>query len=155
MMTDRDLARHQRYMRVCIGLARRALETHDTPVGSIVVLDDEIVGEGVEAVRAWSDVTAHAEIVAVRRASSRLGSVDLIGCTVYTTVEPCVMCAYALRLARIAMVVAGARSSQVERSVDGCRILSAPDILPDRTPPVLVRDVLAGECAAVLAHRSQ
>src|SRR5689334_1634155 len=86
---------HERYMRRCIELARRALDTGDAPVGALVVADDRIVAEGIEGVRARSDVTAHAEIEALRAASKGLGTLNLTGCTLYTSVEPCVMCAYA------------------------------------------------------------
>lgn len=108
-MSD-ERSRHERYMRRCIELAHRALATGDPPVGALVVIDERVVGEGVEGVKARRDVTAHAEIEALRSACERLGSVDLTGCTLYTSVEPCMMCAYAIRLARIGVVVTGARS---------------------------------------------
>lgn len=69
------------------------------------------------------DVTAHAEIEAVRAASKRLGSRDLTGCTLYTSVEPCLMCAYALRLARVSTVVTGASPGGAEAGSNGCALL--------------------------------
>jgi tRNA(adenine34) deaminase len=117
-------------MRRCIELARKALETDDTPVGSLVVREGEIIGEGIEAVIARCDVTAHAEIEAVRAASERLGSRDLTGCTLYTSVEPCLMCAYALKLARVSMVVTGARPGGAETGLNGCALLADPCVLP-------------------------
>jgi tRNA(adenine34) deaminase len=145
--------RHERYMRLCIELARRALESHDTPVGSLVVRAGNIIAEGVEAVRGRGDVTAHAEIEAIRAATGRTGSLDLTGCTLYTTVEPCVMCAYALRLARVSAVVTGTRSTDTDTALSGCAVLADAQVLPGRTPPLLVRDVLATECRAVLMER--
>ena len=103
-----DAATHERYMGRCIELARGALATNDAPVGAVVVSEEQIVGEGVEGVKAHSDVTAHAEIAALRAACRRLGTLDLSGCTLYTSVEPCVMCALSIRLARVAAVVTGA-----------------------------------------------
>jgi tRNA(adenine34) deaminase len=140
-------------MRLCIELARRALDTHDTPVGSLVVRGGHIIAEGVEAVRGRCDVTAHAEIEAVRAATGRSGSLDLTGCTLYTTVEPCVMCAYAVRLARVSAVVTGTRSGDSESALGGCAVLVDASVLPGRTPPLLVRDVLAAECRTVLMER--
>ena len=146
--------RHERYMRLCIELARRALASHDTPVGSLVVRAGNIIAEGVEAVRARGDVTAHAEIEAVRAATERTGSLDLTGCTLYTTVEPCVMCAYALRLARVSAVVTGTRSADLESALSGYAVLADAHVLPGRTPPLLVRNVLAVECRAVMERRT-
>ena len=80
-------------MRRCIELARQAIESGDTPVGSLIVGDDELVSEGVEAVRARQDATAHAEMEALRTAFVRRRSRELTGCTLYTSVEPCIMSA--------------------------------------------------------------
>ena len=76
--------------------------------------------------RERGDVTAHAEIQALRGAFARRDSRDLTGCTLYTSVEPCVMCAYAIRLARVSVVVSGARSSDVSSTLNGQTVLSDP-----------------------------
>ena len=100
-------------------------------------------------------MTAHAEIEAVRAASERLGSPDLTGCTLYTSVEPCLMCAYALELARVSMVVTGARPGGAETGLNGCALLADPSVLPNRPAPLLVRDILACECLAVLMNHNR
>ena len=82
-------SQHERHMRRCIELARQAMEHGDSPVGSLIVDHDEIVSEGVEAVRARHDATAHAEMEALRTAFQRRRSRDLTGCTLYTSTEPC------------------------------------------------------------------
>jgi tRNA(adenine34) deaminase len=143
---------HEGYIRVCLGLAQRARAHGDAAVGAVVVRGDQIVGEGVEAVRARSDVTAHAEIEALRGASARMRSLDLTGCTLYTSVDPCVMCAYAIRLARISMVVSGTAPLSEPAVLDGWMILADPGILPGRPRPAIVRNVLADECRAVLTE---
>lgn len=130
-------------------MARRALVTGDAPVGALVVLNERIVGEGIECVKGRRDVTGHAEVVAVRAACDLLESLDLTGCTLYTSVEPCVMCAYAIRLARLSRVVAGARSTDAAWALNGWRVLTDGDILPGRPPPSAIRDVLSRECNAV------
>jgi tRNA(adenine34) deaminase len=135
---------HEIHMRRCVELARLALATGDTPVGSVVVRAGVVVGEGIEAVRAQNDVTAHAEIQALRAASALVGSADLAGCTLYTTVEPCVMCAYAVRLARIALVVSGTRPRRTDGDMDGHDVRTNPRILPTRVPPAVVRDMTVG-----------
>lgn len=151
-MTDKT-AEHERYIRRCLELAQQAIATGDTPVGSLIVDDAGLVAEGVEAVRATEDVTAHAEIVALRAAFATRGARDLTGCTLYTSVEPCVMCAYAIRLARIRLVVSGARSGTAEnRVVDdvdsgdlitGFAVLTNAALLPRHPVPAIIRDVLA------------
>ena len=136
-------------MRRCIELARQAISSGDTPVGSLIVEGGELVAEGVEAVRARQDATAHAEMEALRTAFDRRGSRDLSGCTLYTSVEPCVMCAYAIRLARISVVVSGARGGDGAQAVCGHIVLTDADVAPNRPPPLVVRDVLAEECQRV------
>lgn len=137
---------HEFYIRRCIELARRAKDTGDVPVGAVVVCNGNIVGEGVEGVRAAKDVTAHAEIEALRAACARLDRLDLTGCTLYTSVAPCVMCAYAIRLARISTVIMGAKSSDAGGIVNGSTVLSDRDVLPDRPVPTVIEGVLSVEC---------
>jgi tRNA(adenine34) deaminase len=134
---------HEHFMRRCIELARLAQATGDAPVGSLVVRDGAVIAEGVESVKRRGDVTAHAEIEAIRLACEHIGSLDLSGCTLYTSVEPCPMCAYAIRLARVGGVVAGARSTNRDAAWDGWSLLANRDILPNRPPPALmIRDVI-------------
>ena len=136
-------------MRRCIELARQALVSGDSPVGSLIVDGDDLVSEGIEAVRARQDATAHAEMEALRTAFARRHSRDLRGCTLYTSAEPCVMCAYAIRLARISIVVCGARAADGERTVSGHFVLTDERVVPSRPPPSVIRDVLDQECRGV------
>jgi len=142
-------SQHERHMRRCIELARQAMEHGDSPVGSLIVDHDEIVSEGVEAVRARHDATAHAEMEALRTAFQRRRSRDLTGCTLYTSVEPCIMCAYAIRLARISVVVCGARGGDAAQAISGHIVLTDARVAPNRPSPVVVRDVLVRECRNV------
>lgn len=136
-------------MRRCIELARQANASGDTPVGSLIVDGDSLVSEGVEAVRARHDATAHAEMEALRAAFTSRGSCDLTGCTLYTSVEPCIMCAYAIRLARISVVVCGARGGDGAQPVSGYLVLTDAGVAPARPPPSVIRDVLLPECERV------
>ena len=139
-------SQHERHMRRCIELARQAIASGDTPVGSLILDGDQLVSEGVEAVRAGHDATAHAEMEALRTAFARRRSRDLTGCTLYTSVEPCIMCAYAIRLARISVVVCGARGGDGGQAVSGHIVLTDERVAPDRPPPFVIRDVLVQEC---------
>src|SRR5262245_1347356 len=142
-------SQHERHMRRCIELAREALAGGDAPVGSLIVHGNELVSEGVEAVRARLDATAHAEMEALRTAFARRGSRDLTGCTLYTSVEPCIMCAYAIRLARISVVVCGARGDDGGQTVSGHIVLTDERVAPNHPPPLVIRDVLMQECQSV------
>lgn len=152
-MSEINESLHKHFMLRCIELARVALERGDSPVGSLVVRENLIVAEGVEAVRARGDVTAHAEIEAVRAACQQTGSLNLTGCTLYTSVEPCVMCAYVIRQCRISAVVMGARTIRTAVAVAPSLVLNDPDIAHGSPPPLLIRGVLGEECLALLTKR--
>jgi len=95
-------------MGMALEAAQGALETGDIPVGAVVVREGAVIATGCNRREADADPTAHAEIVAMREAARLLGEWRLTGCTVYVTLEPCVMCAGAMLQARIARCVVGA-----------------------------------------------
>ena len=103
-------ASDERWMRRALALAERAQrEDDEIPVGAVIVdASGQVIGEGWNRNIAEHDPSAHAEIVAMRRAGQALGNHRLIGCTLYITLEPCAMCAMAIVHARIARVVFGA-----------------------------------------------
>jgi tRNA(adenine34) deaminase len=96
------------YMEVALRLAERAASLGEVPVGAVVVQGDKTLGEGFNQPIVAHDPTAHAEIMAMRNAGSTLGNYRLEHCTLYVTLEPCVMCMGALLNARIARLVFGA-----------------------------------------------
>jgi tRNA(adenine34) deaminase len=100
--TDED------YMREALALARKAEAEGEVPVGAVVVCGGEIVGRGHNHPIGAHDPTAHAEVAALRNAAAHLGNYRLGGCTLYVTLEPCVMCVGAMIHARVARVVYGA-----------------------------------------------
>ena len=116
------------FMRRCLELAIEACDRGDAPVGSIIVRNGlEIAAEG-ERVDSSRDLAAHAELEAVRSACRVVGSFDLTGCVLYTTVEPCFLCAYSIRETRIARVVYGAPAAGVGGVTSAHPILTADDI---------------------------
>jgi tRNA(adenine34) deaminase len=98
----------ERFMRDALASARRALGHGDVPVGAAVVKGGIVIARGRNAREKNDDPTAHAEIVAIRRAAKKLGSWRLSECTLYVTLEPCAMCAGAMVLARLPRLVYGA-----------------------------------------------
>jgi tRNA(adenine34) deaminase len=96
------------YMGEALREARRAGEAGEIPVGAVVVSGDDIIGRAHNQTELLHDVTAHAEILAISAATEHLGAKYLTGCTLYVTLEPCVMCAGALGWAQVARIVYGA-----------------------------------------------
>lgn len=108
MFTDED------YMKMALQEAQYALEKNEVPVGAIVVHNNtkKIIARTHNLTEMLNDVTAHAEIQAISSAAEALGGKYLIGCTLYITLEPCLMCAGALFWSQISKVVIGARDEQ-------------------------------------------
>jgi tRNA(adenine34) deaminase len=102
-----------RFMRIALGLAERAREQGEVPIGAVVVIDGEIAGEGCNSPISHSDPTAHAEMLALREAAAGIGNYRLIGATLYCTVEPCLMCLGAMLHSRIARLVYGVADPKV------------------------------------------
>jgi tRNA(adenine34) deaminase len=96
------------FMDGALAQARLALAAREVPIGAVVVADGRVIGEGFNQPIAAKDPTAHAEIVALRRAAIATGNYRLVGCTLYVTVEPCLMCVGAAFNARIDRLVYGA-----------------------------------------------
>lgn len=122
--------------------------TSDVPVGAVVLsADGSVAGRGRNQCLAASDPTAHAEIVAIREAAETIGSWRLDGCTLVVTLEPCTMCAGAVRNARITRLVYGAADPRAGAAG------SVWDVVHDRRigPPVeVIGGVLAEECASLV-----
>jgi tRNA(adenine34) deaminase len=98
---------HERFMALALQQAERAYEEEEVPVGAVVVHEGRVVGRGYNQIERLSDPTAHAEILAITAAANTLGTRRLEGCTLYVTLEPCPMCAGAIVLARIPVLVFG------------------------------------------------
>lgn len=100
----------EQMMRRCLALATESSAQREYPFGAVVARNGEIIAEATNRVARDCDVTRHAEVVAMAEAQRRLGNTDLNGCTLYTNVEPCALCSYAIREARLARVVFALRS---------------------------------------------
>jgi tRNA(adenine34) deaminase len=97
------------HMQTALHCARNASDNNEVPVGALIVLNGSVISEGTNAPIGLCDPTAHAEIVAIRKAAQVLGNYRLTGSTLYVTIEPCSMCLGAIVHARISRVVFGAR----------------------------------------------
>jgi len=98
---------HEYFMKLALKEAVYAFEEDEVPIGAVVVCKNQVIGKGYNQVEKLTDVTAHAEMIALTAASNYLGSKFLGECEIYVTVEPCLMCATALRWARIGKIIYG------------------------------------------------
>lgn len=137
----------EKYMRMALDLAREAEAAGEVPVGAVVVLAGEIAGRGRNSPIERSDPTAHAEILALREACAAAGNYRLEGAILYTTLEPCVMCAGAMVTARIATVVFGARDLRFGGVRSKFRLADA-EVLNHRLE--IEEGVLGAECAELM-----
>ena len=96
-----------KYMKEALKEAQKSYNKEEIPVGAVIVKDGKIIGRGHNLKETKNDTTNHAEIIAIRKASKKLKSWRLTGCTMYVTLEPCTMCAGALIQARLDKVVIG------------------------------------------------
>ena len=118
---------HEHYMRLALREAARGARADEVPVGALLVAaDGEVISRAYNRPVGGCDPTAHAEVVALRRAARRLGNYRLPGLTLYVTLEPCAMCAGALVLARVARVVYGAADPKGGAARTLYRILEDP-----------------------------
>lgn len=143
------MAEDELYMRMALDLAREAEASGEVPVGAVVVLNDEVIGRGRNSPIALSDPTAHAEILALREASAAIANYRLEGATLYSTVEPCVMCAGALVAARVTRLVFGARDLRFGGVRSKFRLADS-ELLNHRLE--IVEGVLGGECAGQIQN---
>lgn len=115
-----------RYMELALKEARKAAERGEVPIGAVVVMDGEIVSSAGNRTRELNDVTAHAEILAIREASAKLNAERLTGADLYVTLEPCAMCAAAISFARIRRLYYGAEDEKGGGVDHGGRFYSQP-----------------------------
>lgn len=138
---------HESFMRLALDEAARAVSHGDVPIGAVVVLDDEVIASACNERELRSDPTAHAEVLALRAASERLGTWRLDGATLYVTLEPCPMCAGALVLARVQRLVYGAQDPKAGAAFSLYNIVQDPRLNHSLE---VVPDVLEQDCAAIL-----
>lgn len=132
----------QRFMKMALSEAKRAFDADEVPIGAVVVLNGMVIGRGYNLTERLHDVTAHAEIQAITASAETLGSKYLEGCTVYVTVEPCVMCAGAMYWAKIKRLVYGAPDDKYGYTK------VAPNALHPKTE--VESGVMAQECAKLM-----
>ena len=132
----------EKYMRMALAEARRAYEADEVPIGAVIVSRGQVIARGHNLTETLTDVTAHSEMQAITSATNMLGGKYLVDCTLYVTVEPCLMCAGALGWSQISRVVYGA--------ADDKRGYHTFCSNPFHRKTVVQGGVLADECAAIM-----
>ena len=144
-----DLQTDEKYMRMALEWAEKARELGEVPVGAVLVAaDGSLLAHGYNLRETGNDPLAHAEILAIKAASQRLGQWRLLGTTLYVTLEPCVMCAGALVQARVQRVVYGATDPKAGGTESLYQICSDPR-LNHRIE--LTSGVLQAKCSSILS----
>ncbi len=136
------------WMGVALREAGKAADRGEVPIGAVVVVDGVILAQGHNLRETQDDPTAHAELVAIRKAARKIGGWRLTGATLYVTLEPCIMCMGAILLARVAKVVYGCRDPK-GGAAGSLYDLSADRRLNHRVD--LVAGVREAECSAILS----
>ena len=135
------------FMRLALREAERARREREVPVGAIVVRDGRVIARAHNRPIHLKDPTAHAEVLALRRAARKVGNYRLSGCTLYVTIEPCAMCAGAIVQARLKRVVFGASDPKAGAGGSVLSVLNHPR-LNHRVE--VTEGVLGEDCAAIL-----
>ena len=133
----------EKFMRLALNEARKALNEQEVPIGAVVVADGAVVGRGHNLVETLSDPTAHAEMQAITAAANYLGGKYLDDCTLYVTVEPCIMCAGAIGWSQLKRIVYGAPDAKRGFSTFTSRT-------PFHPKSVVVSGVMEDECAEIM-----
>ena len=139
--------RDEYFMRLALREAERSIEHGDVPVGCVIAHDGEVVAAAPNERELRQDPTAHCEVLALREASSRLGTWRLTGASLYVTLEPCAMCAGAIVLARVPRVIYGAADPKAGAAGSVIDVLSEPRF---NHRPDVVGGLLAEESAELL-----
>lgn len=133
---------HEKYMKMALKQAQMAFDEGEIPVGAVVVHNDRVIAKAYNQVQRLNDPTAHAEMLAITAACNGLGAKYLQGCTLYVTLEPCTMCAGAIRWAQLSAIVFGAHDKKAGYAA------FTQSLFPSKTE--IVGGILEAECKQLM-----
>ena len=137
--------RDEFYMALALRQAEEAFDSDEVPVGAVIVCNGKVIGSGYNQTEALTDVTAHAEMIALTAAANNLGGKYLNQCTLYATVEPCIMCAGALGWSQIGRIVYGAADPK-----RGFTQFCSHGISPLHPKTIVTPGIMAEECSSLM-----
>lgn len=135
--------RHAYFMKMALKQAQIAFELGEIPVGAVIVHNDNIISKSYNQTQILKDPTAHAEMLCITSACNYLGSKYLTDCSLYVTLEPCSMCAGAIKWAQLSTIIWGASDAK-----SGYLAVSLPNIFPKKTK--LISGILEPECGSLM-----
>lgn len=142
------LTTDEKYMKEAIRQARKAWKLAEVPIGCVIVKEDRIIARGYNRRNTDKNTLAHAELLAIRKASRAVGDWRLEDCTMYITLEPCQMCAGAIVQARISRVVIGSRNPKAGCAGSILNLLNVPEF---NHQVELTEGILEAECSVMLS----
>lgn len=139
----------EKFMKAAIRQAKKAEQLEEVPIGCVIVFEDKIIARGYNRRNTDKNTLAHAELIAIKKASKKLGDWRLEGCTMYVTLEPCQMCAGAIVQARMDKVVIGSMNPKA-----GCAgsVLNLLQMSAFNHQTELEKGILEAECSAMLSN---
>lgn len=149
MVSLNRMTQDEKYMKEALKQAKAAGLLDEVPVGCVIVKDNKIIAKGYNKRETLKDPSAHAEIVAIRKAAKKLGDWQLVDCTIYVTIEPCIMCAGTIIQSRISKVVYGATDIRGGAFGTSINVLDAQNI---NHHPQIIGGVLKDECTGIIKN---
>ena len=138
---------HEHFMKLALKEASKARDIDEVPIGAIIVKDNKVIAKGHNVRESKLDPLGHAELVAIKKAAKKLGDWQLVGCDLYVTIEPCIMCSGAIIQSRIARVIYGADDIKGGGFGSSINVLDAKNI--NHTPEV-IKGVMKDECSRII-----
>lgn len=149
MVLNRFMDNDEKYMLEAIKEAYKAQALDEVPVGCVIVKDNIIIARGHNLREMKNDSTMHAEMVAIRKACTKLSSWRLNGCSIYVTIEPCTMCAGAIMWSRFDRLIYGAKDTKGGAIVSSFHLFDSPNI---NHHPEIVGGILESECSSIIKN---
>lgn len=137
--------RDEEFMRIALEEAKKAFDEGEVPIGAVIVSEGKVLSRGHNSRENELDISGHAEVNAIRQAEKALGKWSLEGCSLYVTLEPCLMCAGAIRQSRLSSLVFGALDEEEGAVVSAYHVFDGDNGLQN-----IVHGVLANECSNII-----
>ena len=134
-------------MKIALKEAVKARDIDEVPIGAVIVKDNKVIAKGHNVRETKLDPLGHAELVAIKKAAKKLGDWQLVGCDLYVTIEPCIMCSGAIIQSRIAKVIYGADDIKGGGFGSSINVLDAKNI---NHSPEVIKGVMKDECSKII-----
>ena len=144
-----SIIEHEKFMIIALEEAKKGKKEGNAAIGSVIVYNNQVIGRGHNIVTTDGDITMHAEVAALRNASSTSGMSDFTGCILYTTMEPCMMCAGAIVVSGVTTLVMGGNYNSSTGSYGNYQVDKA-FLIVERNNITVIRGVMVKECEDVV-----